>query len=422
MGIAWTAFGSGGQIDGAYQLSSCTNAVLPGPTSRGNPASACPNVYGLDVGEGPGPNLVRLGPSPLALNPGFSVYTGAYSPVSPDLRGQYTDQFGGGIQYEVLQDLSFGVEYLGRRLGTVIEDMSNDDGTTFMIANPAASAPWTAASGPYAGVTFNPRQAAAADPATGNLYSVHWPTPVRSYDAVTLTLNKAFSRRWLAQASYTWSSLRGNFPGLVRPESGQFGPNLLSEYDLPELSGNKTGPLGYDRTHQIKAAGSYSLPLSPSVTFVPGLQLIALSGTPANAFGAHPLYGRAEVFLIPRGFAGNLPWEVSLDLSAQVVWAVAGPYRLTFTVSAFNLLNSQEPTTVDQRYTFDFTQQMHGAQCNSKNAISQANPLSAILKDCPDLPYARTLDDRQPSPNLNYGRGTAWQDPIRVRLGVALSF
>jgi hypothetical protein len=224
------------------------------------------------------------------------------------------------------------------------------------------------------------------------------------------------------EASYTWSSLLGNFPGLVRPESGQFMPNLLSDYDLPEFVGNKDGPLGLDRTHPIKAAGSYSIRVSPDVSLVPGLQVVALSGRPANATAAHPLYGRTEIFLLPRGFAGRLPWEVSLDLSAQVVWAVAGPYRLTFMVSAFNVLDLQEPTGVDQRYPFDLVQQLQGAQCTSKNAISQPNPIAALQRDCPDLPYARTYDDRQVSPNLNYGRAKAWQDPIRVRFGVALSF
>jgi hypothetical protein len=52
----------------------------------------------------------------------------------------------------------------------------------------------------------------------------------------------------------------------------------------------------------------------------------------------------------------------------------------------------------------------------------QPNPLGEVQANRPDLPYARTHDDRQVTPNLDCGRATAWQDPIRVRLGVALSF
>ena len=81
-------------------------------------------MYGLPVGSGPGPNTAGPGPEPahrlrlLRVSPYFA-------PVAPGIQGQYTDQFGGGVQYEVLQDLSVGVDYLGRRQGTVIEDMSS---------------------------------------------------------------------------------------------------------------------------------------------------------------------------------------------------------------------------------------------------------------------------------------------------------
>src|SRR5512137_1299995 len=99
------------------------------------------------------------------------------------------------------------------------------------IANPATSQPWTATSGPYGGMTFNPRNAANVSPATGTVYTVAYPAPVRSYDAVTLSVNKLFSKRWLAMASYTWSTLRGNDSGLVNTFMDQFMPNMTNEYD-----------------------------------------------------------------------------------------------------------------------------------------------------------------------------------------------
>jgi hypothetical protein len=419
--VPFLALSSSPTILGNYQLSSCSAALLPGPTSQGNPASACPNVYGLAAGQGPGPNVRSLGASPLAA-PGFSTYMAYFSPVAPGLKGQYTDQFGGGVQYEVLQDLTVGVDYLGRRQGNVIEDMSSDGGATYFIANPSVSAPWTAASGPYQGQTFNPRYAAGDDARTGLVYSVPIPPPERSYDAVTVSMTKLFSRRWLAQASYTWSSLRGNYSGLIRTDSGQFLPNLLSEFDMPAYFGNRSGPLGSDRVHQVKAAGSYTVPLGASVTFTPGMLLLALSGRPTNAWARDPLYGNAEVFLVPRGMAGNLPWQVSLDLSARLDWALAGPYTLSFTLSIFNVLNEQAATSVDQRYTLDFANPVQGAQCSGKNAVQQKDPLAALAADCPDLVYARTLDGRRITPNLNFGRANGWMTPVSARFGVAFSF
>jgi len=77
---------------------------------------------------------------------------------------------------------------------------------------------------------------------------------------------------------------------------------------------------------------------------------------------------------------------------------------------------------VDQRYTFDFVSPMQGAQCGAKNSISQGDPTSALLANCPDLAYARTIDGQRVTPNLNYGRPTAFQTPVSARFGVALSF
>jgi outer membrane receptor protein involved in Fe transport len=414
LAIANNLFAPISWLQGNYQLSSCSAAMIPGPSSRGNPAVDCPNVYGLEAGQGPGPNTRTLGAS--NIPPGFSATWPGGTPVAPDLKGQYTDQFGGGIQYEVLQDLSIGLDYLGRRQGNVVEDMAQS-----FIANPARSQPWTVTSGPYQDQIFNPRNAGNVSPGTGVVYTVAFPAPVRSYDAVTLSVNKLFSKRWLAMASYTWSSLRGNYSGLVNTFMDQFIPNISNEYDSVSGLGNRSGPLGGDRTHQVKAAGSYLLTLDESLSFTPGAQLSAISGAPANIWGSDPPYGD-DAFLVLRGMAGNLPWLVSLDLSAKLTWALGGPYALSFTVSVFNVLDAKAATQVDQRYTYDWMSPMQGAQCRSKNAISQSDPLTAILADCPDLAYARTIDGSRASPNLNYGRATSYQVPVSARFGVALSF
>jgi len=418
--MGFLSLASSPSVNGSYQMSTCSADMIPGPSSSGNPAASCPNVYGLAAGSGPGPNTRTLGPSPLTGS-GFSV-SGGYTPVAPGIQGQYTDQFGGGVQYEVLQDLSLGVDYVGRRQGTVIEDMSSDDGNNYFIANPGASQPWTATEGPYAGITYNPKNAAGLAYSDGTVYTAAFTPPVRSYDAVTVSLNKLFSRRWLAQASYTWSSLHGNYSGLIRTDIGQFMPNLVTEYDLVSMLGNRSGPLGGNRTHQVKAAASYLVSLSDEVSLTPGFQLFAISGAPVNALGSHPQYGATDGFLLPRGSAGDLPWEVKLDLSGKLAWTLSGPYTLTFTLSVFNVLNAQAMSTVDQRYTFDFVTPMQGAQCSSKNAISQKDPAAALLAACPDLAYARTLEGQRVTPNLNYGRPTSFQEPVSARFGVALSF
>jgi hypothetical protein len=194
------------------------------------------------------------------------------------------------------------------------------------------------------------------------------------------------------------------------------------------LLGNKTGPLNGNKTNQIKLAGSYNATLSPDVTFVPSVNFSAFSGIPVSATAAQIQYGNGESYLLPRGVVGNLDWTVQLDVGAKFIWAVSGPYTLQFSLDIFNLLNAQTTQWVDMNYTFDFATPMQNAQCGNKTSATSKDPLTALNAACPDLPYARTLDDRRISPNLNFGRPAAntgiaaYQAPISARFGVALSF
>ena len=429
--IAARAFGVESQVQALFQTSSCGN-INPKTNPGWNGLQSCVNVLGNNVGQGPGNgnqgNVLDL----TADGSGFTPNSASFAAVAPDLKGAYTQQFGGGIQYEILQDLTVGVDYLGRRMGNVIEDLSSDDGVTYFIANPSVSKPWTIETNPnnpISGQTYNPLNAAGLSQGTGTVYTVAWPKPERSYDSVSFTVNKLFSKKWLAQGSYTWSSLRGNYPGLFRPENGQLDPNLTSEYDLVSLLGNKTGPLVGNRTNQIKLAASYNATLSPDVTLVPSMNFSALSGLPVSATAVHALYGPGESYLLPRGMAGNLDWTIQLDAGAKVLWAISGPYTLQFSLDIFNLLNMQTVQWVDMNYTLlDSMTPMQNAQCNTKTSISSKDPLAALAANCPDLPYARTVDGRRPTVNLNYGRPAAgagvgaYQSPISARFGVALSF
>ena len=307
--------------------------------------------------------------------------------------------------------------------------MSSDDGTNYYIANPTVSAPWTPTAGPYQGITFNPNNAAGVSFTTGTVYSVNWPKPDPLLRRVLLHGEQALLQEVAGPGqSYTWSSLRGNFPGLFRGENGQLDPNITSEYDLVALLGNKQGPLNGNKTNQIKVAGSYNATLSPDVTLVPSINFQAFSGVPVSATAAQALYGNGESYLLPRGVVGNLDWTIQLDAGAKLMWAISGPYTLQFSLDIFNLLNMQTTQWVDMNYTFDFATPMQNAQCGNKTSATSKDPLTALNAACPDLPYARTLDDRRISPNLNFGRPAnntginAYQAPISARFGVALSF
>ncbi len=163
-----------------------------------------------------------------SLNPN-RLYSGGKvenEPVDPDLKPQSSNEWVVGGEYEVLANTRFGANYTHRNMGAVIEDMSRDRGNTYFLGNP------------------------------GQGFAKDFPKPERNYDAVTLYLNRTFADGWLAQVSYTWSRLYGNYPGLFRPETNQLDPNILSDFDLIDLLDNRTGLLPFDRTHAVKLFGA----------------------------------------------------------------------------------------------------------------------------------------------------------------------
>jgi hypothetical protein len=355
----------------------------------------------------------------------YSQTGSASTPVHPNLKGQYVDMYGVSAEYEVLPDLSVGVDYTARRLGRVIEDLSNDDGVNYAIANPGEGKPWDLYGD---GTIFDPKTFVSEDLVTGRTITGAFPKPKREYDGVTFTVRKNLSNHWQAQASYTYSSFRGNYPGLFRPETAQLDPNLTSEFDLASLLANREGPLPGDVPHQVKAYGSYTFDFGPRMNLTTGAALTMLSGTPVNYLGAHPLYGTSEGFILPRGSAGRTPFTTQFDLKGSFGYTISPPYAVRFSVDVFNLFNSQEVTNVDQNWTTDDVNPIQGGQCSGRDAVPSSRPIAAAFKDCPDLQYMKTLDGRPVTVNKNFGRPSnaalraGYQTPLTVRFGLEVTF
>jgi len=305
--------------------------------------------------------------------------------VDPKLKGQYADEYQGGIQYQAYRDVSVGVDYVHKSLGRVIEDMSVDDGNTYFLSNPGVPG----AAG-YSGTT-----------ASG--LTVLEPPPRRVYDGVTFSVNKNFSENYLVAASYTYSQFRGNYPGLFNGATGQLDPNILSEYDLLSLLPNKDGPLPGDIPNAFKVDTAYLYPISEKASLQLGGNLHAQEGTPINTLGAHPLYGPSEAFVLPRGSGGRLPWTWALNLRAGANYKVSKDYNLGVTVDLFNVTDNRTTTQVDQNYTFDSVSPI----VNGKSA---------------DLAFLKTTTGAPATVNPQYLTPTAYQLPFSARLGARLSF
>jgi hypothetical protein len=307
-------------------------------------------------------------------------------PVDPNLKPQSSNEYVVGGEYEVLANTRFGANYTHRNMGSVIEDMSRDGGNTYFLGNP--------------------NQGFATD----------FPKPVRNYDAVTLYLNRTFADGWLAQASYTWSRLYGNYPGLFRPETNQLDPNILSDFDLIELLPNRLGLLPFDRTHSVKLFGAKEFNVTNALSASVGMSYRGNSGTPINFYGAHPDYGQDEAFVLQRGTGGRTPWVNIIDSNVGVNYRIGKDQVVSFTLDVFNLFNFQTTTRVDESYTFESIYPLVGGKPSDLPGQVVLNTGDKEA-DAEDPHY---LSDDQVNPNFK--QPNQYQAPRQFRFGIRYTF
>lgn len=279
----------------------------------------------------------------------LSPYAFSSSPaLDASLRGGFDDQYSAGAQYQLLRDVVAGIDYTHRTLGRAVEDV--------------------------AGVVTNPAEAS------------------RTYDGVTLALAKQFSQGYLLQASYTLSSWRGTYTG-------------PSELDVASLA-NRSGALPGDMPQVFKLDGAYAYEYSPKITFTFGGVFRAFQGAPVSFLArdpAAPQAGETASFVLPRGSAGRLPWQTTLDLRGGFTYALTASYAATVTLDLLNLFNRQTATAEDERYSLD---------------------PSGVAPQPPGTPLASIRNGAGQPVTVNPGfrSALAYTPPLAARLGLKLSF
>jgi Carboxypeptidase regulatory-like domain len=356
---------------------------------------------------------------------------GSNYPVQPHLKGQFHSEVVAGAQHEVMEDLVLGVDFTHRWLGSVIEDGTAAPDFNFILANPgnvppeAITASQNQVNSDQAQVTQRQAEVDAATTADtktaaqtalanaqnalgksqsllSNLQGLAAePKPERTYDALTLFVDKRFSRRWLVHASYTYSRLVGNYEGLYQDHQDYFAPNGSNAYDTQDLVLNTKGRLPNDHPHSGRVDGYYTQPAGKG-SFVFGLGFAARSGQPREYMSN--LAGNGQiVFLLPRGSGGRTPPITEFDGKFSYRRPLTDKTGLELFIDVFNIINQQATLRTDDDYTFD-----------------SAAPIVNGTKD--DLKYAKNGNGGPLTTNPNYGRAVSYQAPIHGRLGFRLTF
>ncbi|MFT3776191.1 MAG: TonB-dependent receptor [Minicystis sp.] len=332
------------------------------PSSASNPCDADASRYTVGA--------------PFSPNQKWLTVSSDKAPVDPGIQPQSSDEFVIGGEYEVLPGARLGFTYTKRWQNRIIEDMSRDEAQSYFLGNP------------------------------GYGIAKDFPRATRDYDAITFYFQKAFRDGWLSQASYTFSSLRGNWSGLFQPETAQLDPNLNSDFDLKSLLVNRTGPLPNDHTHQFKIFVARDFAFAGRGYVDPGVTFRALSGAPTSYYGSHPLYGPDNVFILPRGSGERLPWTFEVDAHVSLGVKLTKESSLELMMDVFNLFGFQGVTARDQTYTLASVQPIEGGTTADL----------ARLKTSAGTPF----DPKDKNPN--FGNPIAYQPPRQFRFGAKVTF
>jgi hypothetical protein len=326
--------------------------------------------------------------------------------VDPSLEGQSIDEWIVGFEANPLPNWTFGISGIFRELNKVIEDGSTviDGEVAFLIGN--------AGEGFLAEAWATPIE---WNPTDGWVFRGPYPNPEpkRDYTAVQVTARKRYRDNWALYASYVWSQLEGNYEGLYQRSTGQLMPNTNSAYDYVDFlyvvdydnpfTTPVDGPLSNDREHQVKVSGFYDFDFGLQV----GATAYWQSGRPLSTQGRSFWYGPNELWLTQRGALGRMDDEYEFDLHFGYPFDV-GPVTITASLDIFNVLNRQGATDLDMGW----------------NEFDEFDIVDGSIPGCEQWGgslYDPAIPDHC-APNPDYMKGTDWQHPRFVRLGLKVSF
>jgi hypothetical protein len=423
-------------------------------------ARACPNAGGANFATGSTPTTFTDTGTGVGLIE--NVNWRYWEPVAPSVKPYRQHEYVAGFDYEIKPGYFFEARYDRRRLDHVIEDASLSDTANFelyTIVNPGEGVNSTIdkyatyldslgeAFG-QAGVSFNAANFGTCPSCPAN------PKAIRNYDGLEFRLAMTPSAHWSATASYTRSSLWGNYTGLTTTDqtdggsAGRDSPDTTRAFDEPffyfKYNGkSSSGPLPTDRPNTFKGNVYYAHPWSKKHTSSIGLNQNILQGSPVSSFidlayasGSNPVeatyvWGRGNWVNAIADAAGHItlgdshsrrtPWFLQSDLNLSHTVKVGDRKVLKFEFTATNVLNERSVVAywagIDSNHFKTALKPINsvtGKRVNVYNGASLYQTLETGYSTTDQLTTVR-LDSQ-------YGQPSQWQTPRSTRFEVHYNF
>jgi hypothetical protein len=307
--------------------------------------------------------------------------------IEPNLKPMRSQEATIGFEHQFNNVMAGSARYVHKQLDRAIEDtgfLTADGSEGYVVANPGE------------GIT----SLAFVNP------NINLPKARRNYDGVEFALEKRFANNWFARATYLWSRLDGNYPGLSQSdENGRADPNVGRTFDFPLMMFTQDGTPSYgrlptDRPHQVKVQAIYQFRFGTTV----GANEYLQSGIPVTREMAVLPPNNYPVQYLGRGNDGRTDPFVQTDVYAQHEIKLGGR-ALQFNVTVLNLFNTR----------------------NANNVFSTVQAVNGITFDQAQF-YTSGFDFDQLAAAQGVARdprflqNSGFQTPIQARFGVTFRF
>jgi hypothetical protein len=337
-----------------------------------------------------------------------------FDTIAPGIKPMSTDQMNAGAEIQLSPTMVLRAGYVRNSLRTTIEDqgaLKNGD-EVYFYGNPGEGA-------------------TSITPTSGLTKPFPTPRPVRTYNALELSLTRRFSRGWLGSASYVYSRLRGNYPGLSNTDEVRTptlgvtygnpqnqtgtvvrnGDAASRAWDLDEILWDShgkldvQGPLATDRPNVLKLYGSYTFKWGTEI----GGNFYGGSGTPLSTYAW--TINSIPIFVNGRGDLGRTDPLFQTDMVIAHEVKLGETRRIRFEANVINLFNQKT-----QRHRFsDYNRQSRAsAQMDlSKTDLAKGYDYKALVGASPD--GANALDPR-------FGQTDLFNPGFAGRIGIKFTF
>jgi hypothetical protein len=314
----------------------------------------------------------------------------SWNTVDPNLKPVAQREISLGLEKKLLENISLRIRGVQKHLIRTIEDtgVETPQGEMYYDTNPGYGWSLHIENG-------------------GKFLNRYWETPKarREYWGLNIELEKRFSNNWQGGINYTLSRITGNYGGLSSTDEwwhggGRDSPNVERYFDLWfmafDMKGKKLdGVLPQDRTHYIKAYGSYAFPFGLTV----GITAYGRSGLPMST-----MLNINYTYVYPNNHndLGRLSWTFWSDVYLEYALKIKGKYSASINLQINNWTNTH-------------TWQRLNQYPNRNQVFAEDDQILAKTYD-----WQAAVLDANPDPSFKM---PLWQfDAWTARLGARFSF